>query len=48
MEVCMARCLSSNGRISVHFDDIHLRLSTHGYFEVCFHSMFSKYENSKN
>ena len=39
--VCMARFLSSNGRISTHFDDIHLKLSKHGYFEVRFHSMLS-------
>ena len=40
----MARFLSSNGRISAHFHDIHLKFSTHAYFEVCFHFMLSKYE----
>ena len=43
----MANFLSSNGRISTHFDDIHLKLSTNANFEVQFHSMKSKYENSK-
>jgi len=27
---------------------IHLKLSTRAYFEVRFHSMLSKYENSEN
>ena len=35
----MASFLSSNGRISAHFDNIHLKLSTHAYFEVHFKSM---------
>ena len=43
----MAGFLSSNGRISVHFDDIHQKLSKPANFEVRFHSMLSKYENSK-
>ena len=43
----MASFLSSNGSISAHFDNIHLKLSTHTHFEVCFHSMLSKYKNSK-
>ena len=46
--ICMARFLSSNGQILSYFDNICLQLSTHAYFEVCFHSMLSKYENSKN
>ena len=37
-----------NGCISTHFDDIRLKLSTNGYFEVGFHFMLSKKENSKN
>ena len=40
--------LFANGRISTHFDDIHMKLSTHCYFEVLFHCMLSKYENCKN
>ena len=44
----MASFLSSNGRISAYFDNINIKWSTHAYFEVCFHSMLSKYENSKN
>ena len=43
--VCMARVPFSNGRISTHFDDIHLKLSTYAYFEVRFHSILSKYKN---
>ena len=46
-KICMASLLSSNDCILVHFDNIHLKLSTHIYFEVCFHSILSKYENSK-
>ena len=44
----MASFLSSNGCISANFDNIHPKLSTHYYFEVRFHSILSKYENSKN
>ena len=44
----MARFLSSNGRISTHFEDIHQKLSTHASYEVHFHSMLSKYEIAKN
>ena len=44
----MASVLSSSGRISVHFDNVHLNLPRHAYFEVHFHSMLSKYGNSKN
>ena len=43
----MASVLSSNGYISAHFDNIHIKLSTHAYFEVRFHFMLSKYENSR-
>ena len=43
----MASFLSSNGRVSTHFDGIHLKLSIHAYFDVRFHSMPSKYENTK-
>ena len=46
--VCMASLLSLNGHISSHFDTIHLKLSTHGYFALLFHSISSEYENSKN
>ena len=44
----MASLLSLNGHMSSHFDIIHLKLSTHAYFAVPFHVMWSKYENSKN
>ena len=44
----MASFLSSNGHISVHFDTICLKLSTHAYFTVFFHFMGSKYEKSNN
>ena len=47
-EVCIASFLSSNGYILAHFDNIHLKFPTHAYFEVSFHLMLSKYENSKN
>ena len=42
------RFLSSNGCISVYFDNIYLKLSTHAYSMVNTHSMLSKYKNSKN
>ena len=42
----MASLLSSNDRVSVHFENIHLSLST-AYFEALFHSMLSKHEHSK-
>ena len=45
--VCMASLLSLNGHMSSHFDTIHLKLSTHAYFALLFHSMLSEYENSK-
>ena len=47
----MAGFLASNGRTSGQFDNIqliHPKMSNRSYFEVRFHSMFSKYENSKN
>ena len=44
----MANLLSSNRCISVHFDNIYLKLLAHAYFEVRFHSMLSKHENSKS
>ena len=47
-KVYMASFLSSNGHISVHYDNIHLQLSTHASFETRFHFMLQKYENSKN
>jgi len=47
-EVCMASFLALNGCISVYFEKLHLKLSTHAYFEMHFHSILSKYENSKN
>ena len=46
--VCMASLLSLNGHILSHFDTIHSKLPTHVYFAVPFHSMWSKYKNSKN
>ena len=46
--VCMASTLSLYGHISAHFDDIHLELSVHAYFKVCFHFMLSKYEHCRN
>ena len=46
--VFVASFLSSNDSISFLFDNIYLKLSTHAYFEVHFHSMVSKYENSEN
>ena len=45
---CKASFPSSNGCISAHVDDIHLKLSIHAYFEVRLHTVLSKYENSKN
>ena len=30
----------SNGRISSHLDNIRLKLSTHAYFKVLFHSIW--------
>ena len=45
--VCMASFLSSNGRISVHFDNIHLKLSTYVYSMVPSHSMRSKSKTLK-
>ena len=45
---CMSILLSSNGHISSHLDTTHLKLSTHDYFMVLFHSMWLKYEKSKN
>ena len=46
--VCLASFLSLNGRILAHVEYIHVILSTYAYFEVRFHSMLSKCENSKN
>ena len=46
--VCMASFLISSGRTSLHFDNIHIKVLTRAYFEVCFHSILSKYENSKH
>ena len=46
--VCMASLLSSNHRNSAYFDNIRLKLPKHAYFEVRFHPILSKYENSKN
>ena len=47
-EVSMASFLFSSGHISTHFDNIDLTLSTYVYFEVRFHYVLAKYENSKN
>ena len=44
----MASLLPLNGHMSSYFDTIHLKLSTHAYFALLFHSMLSDYENSKN
>ena len=44
----MVSFVPSDGRISAYFASINLKLSQHSYFEACFHSMLSKYENSKN
>ena len=46
--VCMASLLSLNCHMSSHLDTIHLKLLTHAYFALLFHSILSKYENSKN
>ena len=46
--VSMASLLPLNGHTLSHFDTIRLALSTHAYFAVLFHAMWSKYENSKN
>ena len=43
-ESCMVRFLSSSGRISVLFDKISLKVSTHAHFELHFQPMLSKYE----
>ena len=45
--VCMASLLSFNGHMSPHFDTIHLKVSTHAYFALLFHSTLSEYENSE-
>ena len=42
--VCVASCLSLDGRISSHFDNIRLKLSTRAYFMVLSHSMRAKFE----
>ena len=42
-EVYMASFLSLKGHISVHFDNIHLKLSTHANPEVHFHFMLTKH-----
>ena len=44
----MANLLSLNGHMSSHLDTIHLKVSTHAYFALLFHSTWSKYKNSKN
>ena len=44
----MARFLSSNGSIIVLLDNIHLKLSKHANFEMCFHSILSEYEDSES
>ena len=40
--VCMKVLLSSNCRISSNIDNIHLKLSTHIYLKMFFHSIFSQ------
>ena len=44
----MACILSGNDRMLAHFENIHLKLYTHSYFEECFHPILSKYNNSNN
>lgn len=44
----MASFLSSCGRMSSHFENIRLKLPTHVCFIVVPHSIWLKYENSKN
>ena len=46
--VCMARFLSSNGRILTNFYEIHLKLSAHAYYEVRFHFILFKYDVTTN
>ena len=46
--VCMASLLSSNSRNLAYFDNIHLELSKPVYFEICFHPIVSKYQDSEN
>ena len=43
----MSSFLSSNGRISVRFDNIRPTFSTHAYFEASFHSILSKHDIPK-
>ena len=40
--VCMAGFQSSNGHASSHIDNICIKLSTHVYFMVLSHSMWSR------
>ena len=47
-EYSMTRYLYSDSRISAHFDNMYISLSKHAYFEVHFHNILSKYENSKH
>ena len=44
----MASYLQSNGRTSSQFEKVRLKLSAFAYFFMFFHSMWSKYEDSKN
>ena len=44
----MSTFLSSNGRISANFGNVHTKYSAHSYFKVYFYSIVSKSENSKN
>ena len=46
--VCMASLLSLNGHISLHFETIHLKLSTHAYLTVFIYFMLLKYEDYNN
>ena len=48
MVKCVASFRSSNGRISFHFDNIRLNLSTHIYVLVLAHSMLSNLKNSRS
>ena len=44
--VCMVRLLSSNADTSSNLNTIHLKISTHAYFTVLFHSTWSEYKNT--
>ena len=45
---CMASLPPLSGYILTYFDNVRVKLSTHAYFEVLFHSPRSKYINYNN